>query len=151
MRIANKDFIGGVSVAVIGLVFLAGAMKMRIGDAIEMGPGYFPMLASGFVVVLGIVIAGMGLIRAGVRLDRPEWRPVLASLGSILAFGVLLEQIGLLPAIAIGIVVGAMGDPDSRTRQTWILAIATALLGWLIFRVALGLQMPGFRLPSFLE
>ena len=39
MRIANKDFIGGIAVAVIGLFFLAGAMKMRIGDAIEMGPG----------------------------------------------------------------------------------------------------------------
>jgi hypothetical protein len=151
MRIANKDFIGGVLIAAIGLVFLAGAMKMRIGDAIEMGPGYFPVLASGLVVFLGFLIAAMGLLRAGVRMDRPEWRPLLASLGSVLAFGILLEQIGLLPAIAVCVVIGAMGDTESRTRQTLLLAISTALVGWLIFCVALGLQIPGLRLPSFWE
>ena len=147
---SNKDFVGGLVVALIGALFFAGAMNMRVGDALEMGPGYFPMLASGFVVVLGLAIAGLGVLRANA-IVKPEWRPALASLGAIFAFGVLLEQIGLIPAIMAGIFIGALGDPASRPRETALLAVGTAMLGWLIFRVALGLQMPGLRLPPFLE
>jgi len=149
MRTGHKDLVGGILIALVGALFLAGASKMRLGDALEMGPGYFPVLAAGLVIVLGIVIAVLGLFRSGA-IGTPDWRPAAASLGCILVFGLLLEQVGLVPAIAVGIAVAALGDPASRPRETVFLAFGTAFLGWLVFRVALGLQMPGLRMPAFL-
>ncbi len=149
MRLANKDVVGGLSVVFIGIVFLAGALKMRIGDAIEMGPGYFPMLASIIAIVLGLAITLVGLVRAS-EIEKPEWGPAMASLGSVFAFGALLETTGLILATAACVAIAAMGDLDFRKRETLWLAVGTAIGSWLLFRVLLGLQMPGWVIPAFL-
>lgn len=144
-----RDVAGGVIVAAVAAFLLAGALRMRVGTALEMGPGYFPMLVSSVAVILGLLIAAGGLARSGAIQD-VHWRPMLAVLGAIAAFAVILGQIGLIPAMIVGVAIAASGDATSRWRQTLLVAVGAALASWLVFRVGLGLQMPGLRMPAWL-
>jgi hypothetical protein len=150
MRGGNlRDLVGGLLVAAIGLCFLAGALEMRIGSAMEMGPGYFPMLIGGLVIALGLVIVAVSLARSG-RVGEVDWRPMIAVLASIAGFALALGQFGLIPAVVVGVGLAALGDRTSRPLPTLVLAVAAALGSWLAFSVGLGLQMPGLRVPAWL-
>jgi hypothetical protein len=144
-----RDLVGGVLVAIVGLCFLAGALEMRIGSAMQMGPGYFPMLVGGLVSALGLAIVIVSFTRSG-RLGEVHWRPMLAVLASITGFALVLGQFGLIPAVFVGVGLAALGDRTARPLPTLVLAITAALGCWLAFSVALGLQMPGLRVPAWL-
>lgn len=141
-----RDIVGGLLVGAVGLYFLVGALKMRLGSTLEMGPGYFPMMVGGLVLAFGIVIVVMALATSG-RFEQLHWRPMLAVLASISGFALFVGQFGLIPAMAIGVALAALGDRTSRPAQTVVLAVVAALGAWLIFRVGLGLSMPGLKLP----
>jgi hypothetical protein len=150
MRRANlRDLVGGLLVAAVGLCFLVGALNMRIGSAMEMGPGYFPMLVGGVVIALGLVIAAVSFARPG-RIEEVEGRPMLAVFASIGGFALVLGQFGLIPAIVAGVGLAALGDRTSRPLPTLVLAVTVALGSWLAFSVGLGLPMPGLRVPAWL-
>ena len=43
-----------------GLFFLVQSLGLEIGTAFRMGPGYFPLVLSGILVLLGLIVAGAG-------------------------------------------------------------------------------------------
>jgi hypothetical protein len=144
-----RDLLAGGSVLAIGLYFLAGALSMRVGSAMQMGPGYFPMLVGGLTIVLGLTIVALSF--AGPpRFDIVEWRPAAFVLAAIAGFAAALDSFGLIPAMAVGVLVASLGDRTARLVPSLLLAVAAALGAWLIFRVGLGLQMPGLTLPSWI-
>lgn len=145
----SRDLVGGLIVAGIGAAFLLGSLRMRIGGAMDMGPGYFPFACSIVVLALGLWIAAAGL-RSEFAIETPEWRQVLAVLGGVAAFAMLLGPFGLIPAVVTGSLVASLGDPTSRLGEALLLAAGTAIAAWLVFRVGLGLQMPGLKLPPWL-
>jgi Tripartite tricarboxylate transporter TctB family len=144
-----RDLVGGALVTLVGLCFVAGALQMRVGSAMQMGPGYFPMLVGGLVSALGLAIVLVSFARAG-RFETVHWRPMLAVLASITGFALVLGPFGLIPAVFVGISLAALGDRTSRSLPTLVLAVTAALSCWLVFSVGLGLQMPGLRLPAWL-
>ncbi len=144
-----RDLVGGVLVGIVGLYFLAGALEMRIGSAMQMGPGYFPMVVGGLVIALGLAIVVLSFTASG-RLADVHWRPMIAVLASIAGFALVLGQFGLIPAVVVGVCLSALGDRTSRPLPTLVLAVTAALGAWLAFSVGLGLQMPGLRVPAWL-
>lgn len=148
-RLNFRDLVAGGLVIAIGLYFLAGALDMRIGSAKEMGPGYFPMLVGGLTIALGLLVLVLSFATPA-RLEEAHWRPMISVLAAIAGFALMLDQFGLVPAMLAGVVLSSLGDPTARLFPTLLLACAAALGAWLIFRVGLGLQMPGLKPPSWL-
>lgn len=147
-RLNVRDIVGGLLVGAVGLYFLAGALRMRLGSALEMGPGYFPMLVGGLTVALGVVMVVMAIVSSG-RFESLHWRPMLAVLASVGGFALFVNWFGLIPAMAVGVALAALGDRTSRPVQTVVLAAGAAIGAWLIFRVGLDLQMPGLMWPTW--
>ncbi len=121
---------------------------MRMGTLMEMGPGYFPLVAGGLMTVLGIAIVIMAFA-SSPSFESVEWRPMVAVLSSIAGFAYFMGNFGLMPAMAVGVALSALGDRTSRPVQTIMLCIISAVGTWLIFRVGLGLQMPGLKWPDW--
>ena len=72
MRIkSQKDFFSGLMFLLVGIAFAWGAGSYSIGTGARMGPGYFPM-------VLGVLLAGLGLIITITSLvvETPDGDPV---------------------------------------------------------------------------
>jgi hypothetical protein len=141
-----QNLIGGLALVAIGGFFVWGALGMRIGTAARMGPGYFPLLIGAISMGVGALIAVSGFFRSS-SVPVPSWRPTVAVLAGVLAFGLAMRSFGLLVAIAACVLVSALADRNSHPLGALALAACLAVASWAIFVRGLGLAMPVWRMP----
>lgn len=143
----REDIIAGLVTAGLGLFILTEAVGYRLGTVRSMGPGYFPML-------LAICMCGLGLVL--ILLSEPstpgetddkafaDKRGVLMVTAAFLAFALLIERAGLVPAVFLAVFLSALANRATTLLTAFVLAVATAGACWLIFSLALGLQIKAF-------
>lgn len=133
---------GGIFVA-LGLIFMVAALGLERGTALRMGPGYFPLLLAGLLILIGAAVAFRALREeaAAIHMHAVPWRGMILILAAPVLFGVTVRGLGLLPAIAI---VAAISSFASR-RMTIVLAAGITVLLTafcvLVFNVGLGLPI----------
>lgn len=146
-HIGYRDLVAGAVMMVLGLfVALYAGSHYEIGRPAHMGPGFFP-------VVLGWVLAGLGLVialfafRKTVHTLHPPLfalRAITAVSIAILVFSLLLEWLGLVPATVALTFVVVFAERPLQLGRTLLLAISLALISWLIFTVGLQMTLPAF-------
>ena len=142
-RIANKrDVLAGLMFVGIGLGALAVATGYRMGTPVRMGAGFFPVLLSGLLVFLGVVVAWGGLRSGEAAAPRLAWRPLLVIAGSVALFAVMLDRAGLVLTTAAIVALSRVGRAGHPWRETLLLAGGAALGAALVFRYGLGMQLP---------
>jgi hypothetical protein len=97
---------GGIFVA-IGLAGLLLSRNYDLGTATRMGPGYFPVVLSVLIVLLGLG----GIVQSVMRRERggmPHWEflDLFFLLLGVVLFALLIERAGLLAAV-IGLLLPA--------------------------------------------
>ena len=70
-----KDLLAGLVFIAFGLAFAIAASRYQLGTAFRMGPGYFPVVLGGCLVLLGVLIVVEGIV-AGERgaIGAVPWR-----------------------------------------------------------------------------
>ena len=121
------------------------ALQMEIGTSLRMGPGYFPMVLSGLLFILGAVI----LFKAFGRPDdepigRFAWRGILFILPAPIFFGLTVRGLGFVPALFITTLIASQASMRMRPLPALILAIVVTILSTLIFSYGLGLPFRRF-------
>ena len=58
----NRDFWAGVYFIIVGAAAMIISRDYPMGSALRMGPGYFPTVLGGIVVVFGIYVLIKGII-----------------------------------------------------------------------------------------
>lgn len=142
----KRDLVAGAALIAIGLAFAIGSSQLRLGSARSMGAGYFPLVFSVATIVMGVLVALPALSRSG-DLVVPPWRPFLAVSGSIALFALVMEPLGLLPAVFGTVCLAAVADRRSTPLAAALLAIGLAAGCWALFVVALDVPMPILRNP----
>lgn len=142
-----RDAVGGVALIAFGLfVALYAATHYSIGVPAQMGPGFFP-------VALGWILAGIGLIvlllafRHKVHALTPPpfaLRPLIAVLGAVAAFSLIVSSLGLVPATIALTFIATLAEKKYHFKRTAILAASLSLIAWLIFTVGLQMTLPAF-------
>lgn len=146
-QIDYRDLIAGL--IMVGLGFLvaqyAGA-HYQVGDPASMGPGFFPVTLGWVLVVLGAVIALLSFRNAAQALTPPHLAPraLIAVPAAILAFSLLVNSTGLVPATVVLTFIAVAAERPYRLRRTAVLSVVLALVAWLIFTVGLGMNLPAF-------
>ena len=151
MRIKNpSDFWSGVAFGAFGLgAAIYAVINYKLGTAVRMGPGYFPVWIGGLIAILGLALALRSLSVQGPRLVRLRLRPVLFVLGASIAFGYLLKPLGLVLATMVLVTVSAFGGHEFRWREALALAAGLAAFAVGVFVWGLGLPFPLW--PAALE
>jgi hypothetical protein len=139
MRIRSpKDFWAGLIFIAIGGGFVLLAQQYRLGDMHRMGPAMFPTLVGALLAVLGVVIALRALAFLGEPVPRFYLRPIGVSVLAIVLFGVALQWLGLIAAVAVLVLVGAYAARDENLALAAVMtAFSVAVFVWL-----LGLPLP---------
>src|ERR1700675_1797833 len=107
MRIRSpKDFWSGLIFIAIALGFVGLARTYAFGDMHRMGPALFPTIIGTLLAGLGLLIAGRAFVIDGGPVPRFCARPILISLLAMVLFGVALQWLGLIAAIAALVLVG---------------------------------------------
>ena len=143
MRIRSpKDFWAGLIFIAIGGGFVLLAQQYRLGDMHRMGPAMFPTLVGALLAVLGAIIALRSLAFEGEPVPRFYLRPIGVSLLGIVLFGVALQWLGLIAAVAVLVLVGAYAARGVRPLENLALAAVMIAFSVAVFVWLLGLPLP---------
>jgi len=148
MSFLNKDVLSGALFIVVGLAGLWIGQDYAVGTAFRMGPGYFPRLLCALLVLVGAIVAVKGVIAGGERPDALHWRPLIMMTIALLTFALLIGTVGMLPAAAAVVFLGAAGGPEFRLIEGIVISAVLTAAALAIFKFGLGLTMPIFELPA---
>ena len=143
-----KDFLAGLLFIAFGVAAIVIGSGYTLGTAARMGPGYFPRILGGLLVVLGLAIALRGLRLNGPSLPRWHWKPVVIVLGSVALFGMVLNYLGMVISTVLLIVAASSASHEFRFREALVAGIALAILAVVVFVLGLKLLLPIW--PAFL-
>ena len=151
MRIRSpRDFWAGAMFIAFGIFFVAWSFaKYQMGSAVRMGPGYFPAVLGGLLVVLGLIVLLKALASDGPTVPRFHFKPLLLVTVSVVAYGYLMKPAGLALATIAAVVIGALAGHEFKWKEALIVALVLVVFSWLVFVRALTLPFP--MCPEFIE
>lgn len=140
-----KDLFSGLIFAMIGIFAFLSAQTYEIGTPTRMGPGFLP-------AAVGLILVGTGLalmvkalrLSAQEPIEHHDIMPLLLILAGVVAFALMIEPFGLIPAL-FGLVVLSCGHRLLR-HPLEVLAIFIALS---LFCSLLFVQFLGQNLSLF--
>ena len=143
----NKDFWAGAMFFATGAGAAFIARDYRFGTTLRMGPGYFPIILSGILILFGIIIMAKGLRRNEKMQGNWSIRALIILPLSIVVFGVLMNLFGFIPALTALIFLSAASSGDFRFKEVLLLVLFLGALSWAMFIWGLGLPYPLIKTP----
>ena len=145
-----------------GLLMLIGAGTAYIGSGYQvgtltrMGPGFFPTCLGVMMAFMGILVAlaSVNAKKSGAAPvvdlhnampSHPDWRGWSCIIGSVVAFIVLAEYAGLLPATFVCVFVACFGDRTATLKDSTLLAGGVSAFALILFSYVLRVQIPVIR------
>lgn len=120
--------------------------RYDLGTFSYMGPGMFPVLVGSVLMGLAVLIVIPAVRTPGTEFH-VEWRPLIAVLGTIAAFALMIDSFGLVPAILVMTVIAGFASERLSMRSTALLAVVIAVLTVGLFHFALKLRFEIFAWP----
>jgi hypothetical protein len=103
------------------------------------GPGTAPRLFAGLLVALGTIVALVGLVTDGPRIEKYKIRGPFLVIASILLFAAMIRPLGLIIASFITFVVAITGSKEMRIVEGLIGAAVMTCFCVLLFVYLLNL------------
>jgi hypothetical protein len=142
----NRDFWAGMMFFGTGAVAIAIARNYQFGSMLRMGPGFFPILLGGILILFGVYIMIKGLRRNEKIQGNWSVRAlILLPLATIL-FGLLIERIGFVPALLILGFGSAAAGTEFEWGEVLLLTAFLTVLSVALFIWGLGLPYSLIRL-----
>jgi hypothetical protein len=143
----NKDYYGGALMILIGLAAVYQGTRYQLGTLARMGPGFFPSAVGAILAAIGLAIAlsaRPAVVEAGAH-PAFDWRAWSGIIGGTVAFIVLGEYGGLVPATFAIVFISALGDRNNSLKQAFWLSAGMVVIAVVIFWWALQMQFDLFR------
>ncbi len=146
----KRDYYAGGLMLLVGVGAAMTGTGYKFGTLARMGPGFMP-------VVLGVVLAFLGILIAGTALGssepddakflpaKPQWFGWFCILAGPVLFMILGHYGGMVPAIFACVFVCALGDETGTYKSSAILAAGITLFGVVLFHYLLSIPFPLIR------
>jgi len=138
----RADLWSGALFAILGALILWVGADYSLGVSSRIGPGYLPRL-------LGILLSALGLflvIRALWATETIDtsiaWRPLILVLASLVAFALMFDATGLVPAILVSVAIATFATSENGPIAAVVLGALLAFFAWLLFVKGLSLPLP---------
>jgi len=141
----NKDFWAGITFMITGAAGIVIAWRYPFGTTLRMGPGYFPIVLSGIMIVFGLIIIAKGLRRNEKIKGTWSIRALILLPVSLVLFGILMRYAGFLPALVVLIFGSAAAGKEVRFLEVLLLTGLLTLLSYIVFIWGMGLPYPLVR------
>lgn len=140
----TKDIAAGLLFAFLGLGFATIAyLGLPIGTATQMGPGYFPVVLGGLLVLIGVATALRGWAIEKVSDFGPiPWRGALFTALALIFFALTLRGLGMALTVFISTLLGSMASSRATPPQALATGVVLAAICTLIFGEWLGVAIP---------
>ena len=142
---SQRDFWSGLMFVTVGVVFAVGATGYSMGSSARPGAGYFPMILSVAMVLLGAVVLFKSLTietEGGDPVGAFAWRPLLVIVASIAMFGFALPVLGMFMTIPLLIIMVSFAGNEFGWIGVILNCLVLTLGSWVIFIWGLNLTIP---------
>ncbi|GAP33630.1 tripartite tricarboxylate transporter TctB family protein [Piscinibacter sakaiensis] len=142
---SQRDFVAGLMFILVGIGFAFGATNYSMGNSARPGPGYFPLLLSVILAILGCVVLFKSLTietEGGDPIGAIAWRPLLITVASIIVYGVLQPRLGLFIAVPVLIVMVSFAGDEFKWIGVLASAVVLTVFSWAVFVYGLNLTIP---------
>ena len=140
MNLSNRNFVRGLCLMAIALIFGGVSFNYTMGELSRSGPGLFPLLVSSFLFVIGVLTVVRSHFVDPVPLDY-RFKNIFIILASLVGFSVLSHFVNMILGIIFLVFCSTLaGTSYSLARNVKIslglIAVAFA------FKHLLGLSLP---------
>lgn len=138
--LTDKDFASGLLFVIAGTIGLVLTTQFEFGTTSEPGPGFFPVILSVLLILIGVATALSVLLRETDPLSAIAMRPFILITCAVCVFALCIERFGLVPSVFVTAIVASF----ARTNFGWIHRILAAA-GLAVFSAILfigALQLP---------
>jgi len=143
-----RDFWAGAMFIAFGVFFVVWSFaKYQMGSAVRMGPGYFPAVLGGLLIVLGLIVLLKALANDGPRVARFYFKPLVLVTVSVIAYGYLIKPAGLAAATIAAVFIGAYAGHEFKWKEASVVALVLVFFSYLVF--VKGLTLPFPMCPEF--
>ena len=126
----------------------------EVGTLDRMGAGFMPVAFGVLMLLAGVAIwvtapsqpkAVLVEVESAIAPDLPEWRGWICIIAGVMAFIVLGNYGGLIPATFAAVFISALGDRRNTLLGAAGLAALVDVFGVAVFHFGLQIQLPLFQ------
>lgn len=135
----SQDLWAGILFMAIGAVTAAAALDYPLGATRNIGPGYFPVLLGGILIVIGAAVAVKGLRADAEPLGSWAIRPLILITAAVVVFALLVRPLGLAVATLSLVAISSLAGAGFSLVRVLVLSAALVMLAAIIFIYLLSL------------
>jgi hypothetical protein len=139
-RMVNQNTGRGLLLATVALLFLVQAPHYTIGSLSKPGPGLFPVIVAGILLVIGIAIVVRSRFSEAVPLDF-RVRNIALIAASLVGLALVSEYVNMLAGIAVMVTMASLASDDFSIPRTATITVALCLVA-VAMKKGLGVQLP---------
>ena len=148
--VKKRDFYAGGIMTLLGAAVTLDSMTYSLGTLTHMGPGMFPLMLGITLTFIGVLILGTAMVtpltdNENILPKDREWFAWGCILAGPIAFIILGEFFGLVPATFACVLIPALGDRTATLKGSLMLAAGVTFFGVLLFVYILKIPFPMFR------
>lgn len=144
MGLNRKELGTGLVFFGVGAFYLVYALRtLPMGTAMSMGPGYFPVLLSSLVAMIGAVVLVRSIFtESGGRFGVVPWRAVIMLPLAMTLFATLLNQLGIVITVFLTSLLSCLATSQIKMASAAIISLGIGVFCALVFVYGIGLQLP---------
>lgn len=150
MKRLPEQVLAALFLTAVGVVAMLRSWSYGLGSSSTPGSGYFPLLVSAVLTLLGLIVAWREWRAREVVQSPWPWRSLGFISAALLAFVLLIGGVrawgvpafGLLPATFVLVTLSSRAGPAMGWRETLVLSTILTALAWLVFVQLLSLSVP---------
>jgi putative tricarboxylic transport membrane protein len=139
------EVVGGALFLVVGLIWIAEALRMPRGEFAVPGPGFFPLflgIGLSIAAILNAILATIQRASTYVQFGNFSiWSTIIA----LIVLAAVFEPLGFIPSIALFIGFYLRLLVGFRWWLSGLLGLGAASVVYLIFSKVLGIHLPPIR------
>jgi putative tricarboxylic transport membrane protein len=136
---APRDLYGGLALVMLPTLALIASSDLPGQRGFAFGPGTAPRLFSFLLAALGAAVALSGVFAEGPPIEKYKIRGPFFVIIAILAFALIIRQLGLVPSTFLAFMISITGSTEMRWIESLIAAVAMTLFCVLLFVYLLNL------------
>lgn len=144
MQVNQKELASGAVFIAVGLFY--GSITVRtlvIGSALDIGPGYFPFILSGVLIVLGAVIAVRGFwVGHQTPFGVVPWRGIIMLSLATIVFAAFFDDLGMLPGVFVTTLLATLASSQIHFLRATFTSLCIAFFCTAVFGYGVHLPVP---------
>ena len=147
-----ENMAAGAFLLALASIGFFGSLENDVGTLAAFGAGMVPRAISVLIALCGAGLIALSFASEGPKLERWSLRGLVFVLGAVVTFGLTIRgfdigplripALGLIVAGPLSIALASRADPETRSLEVIVLAVALTALCIGLFRFMLRLPIP---------